>query len=147
MNSKKIEISHIIENIYLGSLNGANSSELIDKYNIKAIVRILEPSIIYDLKSKTDTNYHFIPIYDHPSEEIKPYIQDFFNFMEDNKDKNILIHCMMGISRSATFTLLYLIKKYKMTLNEALDFVKIKRNIVNPNKGFIQQLGLFEYLL
>jgi len=51
----------------------------------------------------------------------------------------VLVHCVQGISRSATLVLAYLIMKRKMTIQQAMEAVRIKRSIA-PNEGFIQQL-------
>ncbi len=46
----------------------------------------------------------------------------------------------MGISRSTTVVLAYLIATTKMTPHEALATVRSKRTIVRPNRGFMSQL-------
>jgi Dual specificity phosphatase, catalytic domain len=46
----------------------------------------------------------------------------------------------MGISRSATAVIAYLIATTTMTLHEALAAVRAKRAIVRPNRGFMSQL-------
>lgn len=46
----------------------------------------------------------------------------------------------MGISRSTTVVIAYLIATTKMTPHEALSTVQSKRTIVRPNRGFMSQL-------
>lgn len=46
----------------------------------------------------------------------------------------------MGISRSATVVMAYLIATSQMTPQEALAAVRAKRAIVRPNRGFMSQL-------
>lgn len=46
----------------------------------------------------------------------------------------------MGISRSSTVVMAYLIATTKMTPHEALSTVQSKRTIVRPNRGFMSQL-------
>jgi len=68
------------------------------------------------------------------------------------KSGNVFVHCMAGISRSATIVIAYLMKMKKCSmihvilsnLIQALNKVKRRRNIVNPNKGFLQQMAEFE---
>lgn len=50
----------------------------------------------------------------------------------------------MGISRSATVTCAYLMRKYKIGVREALDRIKAQRSCVQPNSGFMFQLELYE---
>ena len=51
----------------------------------------------------------------------------------------ILVHCFMGISRSASLILAYLIRHRKMKLNEAIRIVARKR-LIWPNEGFLGKL-------
>lgn len=46
----------------------------------------------------------------------------------------------MGISRSSTIVIAYLIATTKMTPRESLASVRSKRTIVRPNRGFMSQL-------
>lgn len=62
-----------------------------------------------------------------------------------------MVHCVAGISRSATIVIGYLMKvnrysveKVISDLIKALLKVKKKRSIVNPNKGFMMELREFE---
>jgi len=52
----------------------------------------------------------------------------------------ILVHCQVGMSRSATAVLAYLMLRENLTFWDALvDVVKL-RKIVQPNAGFCRQL-------
>jgi len=44
----------------------------------------------------------------------------------------------MGISRSSTIVLAYLMKKRGLTYQYALDFILTKRDCVRPNSGFVE---------
>lgn len=51
----------------------------------------------------------------------------------------VLVHCLQGLSRSATLVLAFLIIKKGMSVTEAVELVRSKRRIY-PNDGFLQQL-------
>ncbi|XP_054867064.1 dual specificity protein phosphatase 26-like [Amphiprion ocellaris] len=51
----------------------------------------------------------------------------------------VLVHCHVGVSRSATLVLAYLMLKQDLTLVEAICAVKDKRGVI-PNRGFLRQL-------
>lgn len=55
-----------------------------------------------------------------------------------------LMHCFAGVSRSATFTLAYLVSEQRHTLRQAHDFLLAKRPCIKPNIGFWRQLIEFE---
>lgn len=59
-------------------------------------------------------------------------------------NKNILVHCHAGLSRSATIVCAYLIRKNGWSCEEAVSFVKKKRNRIRPNEGFIKMLKDYE---
>jgi hypothetical protein len=61
--------------------------------------------------------------------------------------ENILVHCMVGASRSSTVVIAYLMWAYRWTYEQAYKYVLSKRHIARPNEGFDQQLKLFERLL
>ena len=56
----------------------------------------------------------------------------------------VLVHCQAGISRSATICLAYLINARRVSLDEAFDFVKRRRQVISPNLAFMGQLVQFE---
>ena len=61
-----------------------------------------------------------------------------------NKDNNVLIHCSAGISRSPTLVLAYMMKKHRLSFDEAFEKMRKLRSIVDPNVSFIFQLREWE---
>ena len=59
----------------------------------------------------------------------------------------VAVHCYAGISRSATIVIMYIMRFHRMTFNQAFAYVKEKRNCVDPNQGFLEQLKSFEAFL
>uniref|UniRef100_A0A7N8YKE7 Dual specificity protein phosphatase n=1 Tax=Mastacembelus armatus TaxID=205130 RepID=A0A7N8YKE7_9TELE len=51
----------------------------------------------------------------------------------------VLVHCHVGVSRSATLVLAYLMLRQHLTLVEAICAVKDNRGVI-PNRGFLRQL-------
>lgn len=51
---------------------------------------------------------------------------------------------MQGKSRSGSFMIGYVMKKNNCTYEEALTFVKSKREMVLPNPGFAEQLKQYQ---
>ena len=65
----------------------------------------------------------------------------------DVPPKTILFHCKMGVSRSATLCIAYLMRAEGKSLKEAFDLTKSKRPKINPTEIFAQALLDYELLL
>lgn len=59
-------------------------------------------------------------------------------------NSNVFIHCCGGVSRSATLTLAYLIRKKKLRLRDAFQYLKLQRPQIGPNGGFMMALSELE---
>ena len=57
-----------------------------------------------------------------------------------NQKRKILIHCAAGISRSASFTIAYLMRDRGTGFQATLELVKSRRKCIFPNSGFRLQL-------
>lgn len=55
-----------------------------------------------------------------------------------------LVHCVAGVSRSATICMAYLMKYQRMPLDQAYYHCKKRRPVVHPNVGFWRQLIEYE---
>jgi atypical dual specificity phosphatase len=62
---------------------------------------------------------------------------------EDGRS-NVLVHCRWGKSRSVALLAGYLMKYRGMALSDALAFIQTKREISQPNSGFMRQLKAYE---
>ncbi|XP_073990450.1 zinc finger protein-like 1 isoform X2 [Rhodnius prolixus] len=67
---------------------------------------------------------------------------DFIDEALQNQGR-VLVHCLMGISRSSTLVLAFLMLKRNMSAVEAVTAVRKHRNI-HPNDGFITQLAALD---
>jgi len=56
------------------------------------------------------------------------------------KAGGVLVHCMMGVSRSSSCVIAYLIDTKGMTFDDAFALVKSRRVAAIPNAGFTKQL-------
>ena len=133
----------ITEKIYLGNEDTASDKELLKKLNISNILICAEGCEPFFPNEYT---YKILYIDDAIDENIISWFQEAFKFI-DSSINNIYIHCVMGISRSPSIVIGYLMYKKKMKYEEAYDFVKNKRNVISPNSGFQEQLKKFEEIL
>ncbi len=50
----------------------------------------------------------------------------------------------MGRSRSASMVIMYLMRKFEISFDTSFDIVKLRREIIDPNEGFIAKLKAFD---
>lgn len=82
-----------------------------------------------------------IEAYDMSSFCLSTYFREAADFIEsalESKGK-VYVHCKMGISRSSTLVLAFLMIKKGMSAQEAVRTVRSRREII-PNDGFLKQL-------
>lgn len=108
-----------------------------------------------NLSSQVDTNQEYyndinvkfygFPLVDSERAQIEDYLKEGLEFMHKALEKEngkIYVHCAMGVSRSATFVLAYMIEFKKMSLEDAIK-VAIGKRYIYPNRGFLKKLVMF----
>lgn len=63
---------------------------------------------------------------------------------KSNNNNRVLIHCSLGVSRSPSIAVMYLMKKFKLHFQLAIDLVKYQRNKSCPQQSFMIELEQFE---
>lgn len=94
-------------------------------------------------------DYLNVRVYDDDKTNLLKHWDNTYKYISQAKNagSNVLVHCKMGISRSASVVIAYAMKAYGWTFNEALDHVKHNRNCVKPNKNFLNQLETYQGML
>jgi len=135
------EPTYIIDNIFLGSAFNASNYNSLKNNNIGLIINMTnEISNYYE----DEIEYKKYGLYDNNAQPIKQFFDkallDILEFQQYNPTKNILVHCFMGASRSASIVAYYIHKKHNKNINDAIIFMKNKRIVVNPTVLFYNQL-------
>ena len=114
--------THVIDNIYLGSAYNAASFKTLKKLNIKVLMNATtEISDYYP----DDFIYLRYKLYDNNKHSIKKYLEKSYadiKFHQENTSGNIMIHCFMGASRSASIVIYYLMRTQKKPDNTFYSF-------------------------
>ncbi|CAD8147062.1 unnamed protein product [Paramecium pentaurelia] len=130
--------------LFLGNIESANDISLLKKHRITSILSVCVSKISYAVSSQMKHYEHFI-LDDCENENIYRYFNPSFQFIEKTRlSGNVLVHCMAGISRSASIIAAYLMKKHNITSKQALQQLQRKRWQVYPNDGFVKQLLQYE---
>jgi predicted protein tyrosine phosphatase len=133
--------------IHLGGLPSLFNEE---KLTENGITHILTAVLgIGDKYSKDKFTMLNVPVRDVEWERVCEYFDTAVNFIKEceRQDGKIFVHCMCGVSRSATLVAAYLIREKGMSANDAIELLHSKRQKVDPNKGFRQQLEYYEQKL
>lgn len=70
------------------------------------------------------------------------------SYIHTRKDgSKCLVHCKMGISRSAATVIAYAMKEYGWDLKKAFGYVKERRAVTKPNPSFMRQLEEYQGIL
>lgn len=138
---KSEEPHEILKGLYLGSFVGAKNKHYLLHKNVTDILAILEDD--HTAVYPNLFNYHLISLDDLPSSDLYSHFEKAHEIIEKAKG-GTLVHCQMGVSRSATIVISYVMKKKKMCLWEAFGYVENIRSVIHPNAGFIKQLKNYE---
>ena len=139
----KLDFNEIIPNkLYLGNNESAKNLDILKNHQITSILicgyflsEFFPGQFIYKTLEIQDNEYEII---------INSLIKGI-EFIE--KNKTILVHCREGISRSSAIVIAYIMYKEKKSYIEAENYVRTKKNDINPNENFVKQLKEFEDII
>lgn len=140
------EATEIIDGLYLGSINSVYNKEKLQQLKIRNIISVLAG---FEPTYPDDFNYLVINALDSTSTNLIQVFHLTNEFISNSLENNegIFIHCKMGKSRSVTIVCAYLIRTFGFTVEKCLSILKNKRNIIEPNTFFIEQLQNYYNLL
>ncbi len=147
-------ISNIYPHIFIGSKD-AISPEILREYDINVVISALTEeeyskfNITNDLFTNTKgihVDWHRLVIDDYQEEDIDDHFEPISKIIEHNVNnkKNVLIHCAMGASRSATLAIAFIMLENNWRFEDTLSYVKEVRSIIDPNPGFQRRLYRLE---
>ena len=137
-----VHYSEIIPNkLYVGDYFSSITAVLVDGF--KYIISILDPGV--NIIKFDEVKYLQIQLVDDPSSDITVHFQNAKKFI-DSADGPVLIHCFVGAGRSVTVAGSYLISYMGFTSEQAINFIKERRPVANPNSGFRDQLEKYHKL-
>uniref|UniRef100_A0A3Q0KMW0 protein-serine/threonine phosphatase n=1 Tax=Schistosoma mansoni TaxID=6183 RepID=A0A3Q0KMW0_SCHMA len=139
--------SVIFDHVLLGtSFNASNRDEL-KRLNVTHILNVTREVDNFFPGDKFE--YKNIRIYDDEQSTLLPYWEETHRFINEAKimGTRCLVHCKMGISRSASTVIAYAMKENNWDLKTALSYVKARRPCVQPNPGFMRELHTYQGIL
>eukprot|EP00271_Cylindrocystis_brebissonii_P020287 TRINITY_DN6655_c0_g1_i1.p1 TRINITY_DN6655_c0_g1~~TRINITY_DN6655_c0_g1_i1.p1 ORF type:complete len:167 (+),score=27.25 TRINITY_DN6655_c0_g1_i1:915-1415(+) len=132
----------IEEGLYLGNYSASRQRSALLQLNVKHIVQVAND--LGPPPFPKDFVYTVVEISDSIIEpkNISHHFDRCFDAIATARARGeaVLVHCVVGMSRSATIVIGYLMKTRNMSLPAAFSFVKSIRPIVQPNSKFMQEL-------
>ncbi|NWI93687.1 SSH1 phosphatase, partial [Pitta sordida] len=138
--------SLIFDHLYLGSEWNASNLEELQGSGIDYILNVTRE---IDNFFPGLFSYHNIRVYDEETTDLLAHWNEAYHFINKAKKNHskCLVHCKMGVSRSASTVIAYAMKEFGWSLEKAYNYVKQKRSIARPNAGFMRQLLEYEGIL
>jgi len=142
--SSSVTATYIFSHLFLGSESDVADKDLMSDKKITSVLNVslscARPDHLDDLHFKR------IAVKDNYQENISPFLDEAIQFIElaRENDERVLVHCVAGVSRSATVAIAYVMHYLRLPFEEAYRFVKEKRPTISPNFNFLGQLIEFE---
>ncbi|CAG5111406.1 Oidioi.mRNA.OKI2018_I69.chr2.g5718.t1.cds [Oikopleura dioica] len=146
--------------LYLGSIRDATDKKKLSGAEITHLVSILSNKQISQMRKSTSDKFTeplfedrsqrkrlLIAEDDHKNSNLSKHFEETSEFIHRGlwiDHGNLLIHCMMGKSRSATISTAYLCTITGLPWLTVLNSLRFCREVVDPNEGFKEQLRLYE---
>ena len=159
-NNNRSSLSQITDNIFTSGYLVAKDITFLLNNNFTHVINCSRGSsmespndeIIKSQNYEKSPSIKYLPIFlrDDPGADIINCFFQAIDFIESDYKKGpkkILIHCIEGISRAPAIIAGYLMWKYNLKTENAIELVKSKRNCVDINLGFIIQLHKWENYL
>ncbi|TNN36842.1 Protein phosphatase Slingshot 2 [Liparis tanakae] len=138
--------TEIFEHVYLGSEWNASNLEELQNSGVRYILNVTRE---IDNFFPGMFQYHNIRVYDEEATNLLEYWNETYKFITKAKKAGAkcLVHCKMGVSRSASTVIAYAMKEYGWDLDTAFDHVKERRSVTKPNPAFMKQLEEYQGIL
>lgn len=137
---KEKRFVEVLPRLYLSSLVCAQNQSLLQKHEITHILHVGTANEEY--KFKCTQHSISMPDDDLPFEKFRSYIEDAIKFISSAKEGKLLVHCVMGSTRSPTILAAYifLTKQLNLSLLDTFLYIKEKAPWIWPSETFFNQI-------
>lgn len=136
-------VTEILPRLFISDLSFAENPALLSSYRITHILSVMHDSV-YRPPLPIQPARLQIRVEDLPFAELAAHLPNttswIWNALASSSEVRVLVHCAEGVSRSVSVVAAYLMASHGWAPMQAIEFIKNKRRIANPNFGFVQQL-------
>lgn len=142
-------MDEVLPFLFVGSQTAAEDIGLLDRHGVTYVLNVSDRN----LDGVVTYPEHFarlhIPLSDFGHSSLGDVLTDCFTFINEARDCNTkaLVHCQIGVNRSASVTIAYLMKHLPCDLLTSCQKVKKQRSIVFPVDAYLTQLLAYELTL
>ncbi|XP_045491168.1 protein phosphatase Slingshot isoform X2 [Colias croceus] len=138
--------TEIFDHVYLGSEWNASNLEELQRNGVRHILNVTRE---IDNFFPGMFDYLNIRVYDDEKTDLLKHWDNTYKYINKarNEGSKVLVHCKMGISRSASVVIAYAMKAFNWNFDKALKHVKAKRSCIKPNTNFLNQLETYQGIL
>lgn len=138
--------TEIFEHVYLGSEWNASNLEELQRNGVRHILNVTRE---IDNFFPGMFDYFNVRVYDDEKTNLLKHWDNTFKYITraQSEGSKVLVHCKMGVSRSASVVIAYAMKAYNWEFQQALQHVKERRSCIKPNKNFLTQLETYRGML
>ncbi|XP_054838899.1 dual specificity protein phosphatase 13-like [Eublepharis macularius] len=139
------EVDEVWPNLYIGNIVTAHDKEELRRLGISHVLNAAHAAwgsrgcqAFYG----QEIHYHGISAEDDPDFDLSGHFHPASEYIHkalSAPQGKILVHCILGKSRSAALVLAYLMIYQNFSLREAIERV-LQHRAISPNRGFLKQL-------
>ncbi|KAI9209360.1 protein-tyrosine phosphatase-like protein [Polychytrium aggregatum] len=135
----------VIPSLYISSLKPASSVDILYQ---NRITHVLAVGLNMQSPFPNLCKYKIVSLEDSAEANLLECLPSAIEYISQaiSKDGRVLVHCVAGISRSASIIVAYLMKAQKLEYEQALEILHQQHPRAEPNSGFEEQLRLFAEL-
>lgn len=146
-------LDEVYPGIFIGDMYAAKDKRGLQSYMITHVLNAADGKFNVNTGASfyrdTKITYFGVEAFDMSTFDLSPFFYPAANFIKSalsSPTGKVLVHCAMGLSRSSSLVLAYLMIHQNLTLVQALKAVSENRN-VSPNQGFLEQLRALDMKL
>ncbi|KAJ5941455.1 dual specificity phosphatase Yvh1 [Penicillium verrucosum] len=167
----KARMRQIVPGLFLGNVEASHKGDLLQKNRINAIVSLTTTRWVWWSSTTRsagipEPRHRWVQCADSSTQDLLAHMSDICDFIDqmaspalcllsslpidamndeqyDITSEAILIHCDLGISRSPTIIIAYLMRKLRIPKVDVLNLIQFKQK-VKPSPNFTRQLQVWE---
>jgi hypothetical protein len=143
LRSRDAQPQEVAPGIFIGSVAAARNRAALEALGVTHVIAATSNAQPFFPGA---FGYLRVPVPDEPGVQISAHFGESYDFIEGALAGGgaVLVHCVMGRSRSATLIVAYLMRKHGLAMLDALERVRAVRPAIAPNPSFAVQLLRYE---